>query len=55
MSRTPYFIFILFIYCVLSKSDEVIRSEDIEFPSRLIDIELDNYEDIFFKAKYVLY
>uniref|UniRef100_A0A0N5BLR6 Cystinosin homolog n=1 Tax=Strongyloides papillosus TaxID=174720 RepID=A0A0N5BLR6_STREA len=51
MSRIPYFIIILFIYCVLSKSDEVIRSEDIEFPSRLIDIELDNYEDIFFKAK----
>uniref|UniRef100_A0A0K0FS88 Cystinosin (inferred by orthology to a human protein) n=1 Tax=Strongyloides venezuelensis TaxID=75913 RepID=A0A0K0FS88_STRVS len=50
MSRITYFIFILFIYCVLSKSDEVIRSEDVEFPSRLIDIELDNYEDIFFKA-----
>uniref|UniRef100_A0A0K0DXN9 Cystinosin homolog n=1 Tax=Strongyloides stercoralis TaxID=6248 RepID=A0A0K0DXN9_STRER len=50
MAKLMYFLFVFFICFALSKNNEEISSKDIEFTKNLINIKVNNYENIIFKA-----
>lgn len=51
MSRLIYILSIIFIYSVISRCNEENNNDIIEFTKNLVNIELDDYENIIFKAK----